>query len=310
MKNAIFSLSATRSLTLLLTLLLATTGLYAQEITCQVRVNNTAQTKNVDPRVYKSMESAIKDLIDARRWTDDVFKIEERINMSISITIKEEVSPTSFKADISVQGSRPIYGSNYDSPLITFVDKDAEFDFQENTPLDFSEPAPASALSALCGLYAYTVIGMDYDSFSLLGGQAYFQKAQALISSFSGSGGKGWKPAANDRQRTRYWIIESLTNPRSTPLRKAYYDYYLNGLDKMADKTAEAQTAMADAIERIGKVSRDLPASMVIQLFIDTKANEIVQVFTGTVGPNRVKVAETMTIVDGANATRYSPLLR
>ncbi len=281
----------------------------AQELNCQVRVNNTAQSKTVDPRVYKSMESAIKDLIDARRWTDDVFKMEERINMSINITIKEEVSQTSFKADISVQGSRPIFGSNYDSPLITFVDKDAEFDFQENAPLDFSEPAPTNSLSALCGFYAYTILGMDYDSYSLLGGQPYFQKAQSLMNSFSGSS-KGWKPTSTDRQRSRYWIIESLTNPRATPLRKAYYDYYLNGLDLMAEKPAEAQTMMADAIERIGKVNRDMPGSMVIQLFIDTKANEIVQAFTGVAGASRVKVAETMSVVDGANASKYAPLFR
>jgi hypothetical protein len=309
MKKIIINLPTLLSTILLSTILLSTNLAQAQELNCQVRVNNTAQTKSVDPRVYKSMESAIKDLIDARRWTDDVFKVEERINMSINITIKEEVSQTSFKADISVQGSRPIFGSNYDSPLITFVDKDAEFDFQENAPLDFSEPAPTNSLSALCGLYAYTVLGMDYDSFSLLGGQPYFQKAQSLINSFSGAS-KGWKPTANDHQRTRYWIIESLTNPRATPLRKAYYDYYINGLDLMAEKPVEAQTMMADAIDRIGKVNRDMPGSMVLQLFIDTKANEVVQAFTGVPGASRTKVAEAMVIIDGANASKYAPLLR
>ncbi len=282
----------------------------AQEFNCQVRVINASQTKTVDPRVYKSMEAAVKDLIDARRWSDDAFKPEERISMSITFTVKEEVSQTAFKADISVQGSRPIFGSNYESPLITFVDKDAEFDFQENSPLDFSEPAPSNSLSALCGFYAYTVLGMDYDSFSLLGGQPYFQKAQSLMNSFASGDKKGWKPSANDKQRTRYWIIESLTNPRAINARKAYYDYYLNGLDLMSTKPAEAQTAIADAIDRVGKVNRDMPNSMVMQLFIDTKNNEIVQIFTGTAGAARAKVAETMVTIDGANASRYSPLLR
>ncbi len=282
----------------------------AQEFNSQVRVINASQTKTVDPRVYKSMEAAIKDLIDSRRWTDDAFKPEERVSISISLTVKEEISQTAFKADISVQASRPIFGSNYESPLMTFVDKDAEFDFQENTPLEFSEPAPTNSLAALCGFYAYIALGMDYDSFSLLGGQTYFQKAQTLMVSFSSGDRKGWKPASGDRQRTRYWIIESLTNPRATAARKAYYDYYLNGLDLMSTKPAEAQTAIADAIDRIGKVNRDLPNSMVMQLFIDTKNNEIVQIFTGTSGAAKTKVAETMVIIDGANASRYSPLLR
>lgn len=280
----------------------------AQELNSQVRVNNTAQTKNVDPRVYKSMESAIKDLIDARRWTDDAFKPEERINISINITVKEELSATSFKADISVQGSRPIFGSNYDSPLINFVDKDAEFDFQENSPLDFSEPAPTNSLSALCGFYAFIVIGMDYDSYSPLGGQPFFIKAQALMNSMP-TALKGWRPSNGDRQLTRYWIVEGLTNPRAIPLRKAYYDYYLNGLDLMAEKPAEAQIAIADAIDRIGKVNRDLPGSRVMQLFSTTKGNEIVQIFTGTAGTAKTKVAETMVLIDGAGASLYAPLL-
>ena len=282
----------------------------AQELNTRVIVNAQKAT-SVDARVFKALEGAVKDLMDGRKWTDDNFKNEERINCTINITINEALSQTSFKANIAVQASRPVFNSNYESVLLTYVDKDVPFEYQENTPLDLNDVSPINNLSALCGFYAYTVLGMDYDSFSLLGGQPYFQKAQALMNAVPTSfGDKGWKPAASDRQRSRYWIIESLLNPRATAMRKAFYDYYINGLDVMYEKPTEAQITIADAIEKIGKVNADLPGSMAIQLFTDAKANEVVQVFTNTAGASKAKVADVMVRCDGANASKYSALTR
>jgi Domain of unknown function (DUF4835) len=302
MKKNIFSLL----------LLAVATISWAQEFNTQVRVNVVAGSKLVDPRVYKAMETAIKDLMDTRRWTEDQFKNEERINTNINITVKEEISSTSFKADIAIQGARTVFNSGYESPLITYLDKDVVFDFQENTPLDLNEIAPNNNLSAVCGYYSLIILGLDYDSFSLLGGQQYFQRAQALLNACANTltGDKGWKPVAGDRQRTRYWVMESLMNPRATNLRKAMYDYYINGLDLMATKPTEAQVNIADAIERVGKVARDLPASMAVQVFIDAKYNEVVQMFTGTAPTLRSKVTAVMLNIDGVNAQRYVPLQR
>jgi Domain of unknown function (DUF4835) len=282
----------------------------AQEFNVQVKVNNAAGSKNTDPRVYKNLEVLIKDLIDNRRWTEDVFKNEERINLNINIAIKEEVSATSFKADFAVQASRPVFNSGYETVLMSYLDKEVPFDFQENASLDFNEVAPSNNLSAVCGFYAFVALGLDYDSYSLLGGQQYFQKAQVILNAMTSSTDKNWKPASGDRQRTRYWVIQSLMNPRATNLRKAMYDYHINGLDLMAEKPTEAQINIADAIDRVSKVSRDLPASMVVQLFVDAKNQEIVQMFTGTPASVRSKVSNAMIMIDAVNAQRYTVLSR
>jgi hypothetical protein len=284
----------------------------AQEFNVQVKVNNASSTKNTDPRIYKNMEVIIKDLMDNRRWTDDAFKPEERISLNINIAIKEEISATSFKADFAVQASRPVFNSGYESVLMSFLDKEVVFEFQENSSLDFNEVSPSNNLSAVCGFYAFVVLGLDYDSFSPLGGQQYYQKAQVIVNAMSnGSGGdKNWKPASGDRQRTRYWVVQSLMNPRATNLRKAMYDYHINGLDLMSEKPTEAQVNIADAIDRVGKVSRDLPASMVIQIFIDAKNQEVVQMFASAPPAVRSKVSNVMLVIDGANAQRYTPLSR
>jgi Domain of unknown function (DUF4835) len=300
------------NLMLLVVLLCATTTALAQEFNAQVKVNNTAGTKLIDPRVYKNMEVTIKDLIDNRRWTEDAFKNEERINLNINITIKEEVSTNTFKADFAVQATRPVLNSGYESVLMTFVDKDVIFDFQENASLDFNEVSPSNNLSGVCGFYAFVALGMDYDSFSSLGGQPYFQKAQVIVNAMAPSEGrdKNWKPITGDRQRTRYWVLQSLLNPRATAIRKALYDYYINGLDLMSEKPTEAQVNIADAIDRIGKVSRDLPGAMVLQMFVDAKNQEIVQMFAGTPATLRSKVSATMLTLDAVNAQRYTPLGR
>ncbi len=283
----------------------------AQEFNCQVRIINAIQsgTKTIDQRVYKTLEGSLKDYIDGRKWTDDAFKNEERIECSINITVKEEISQTRIKADFTIQASRPVFNSSYRTVMLSFVDKDVEFEYQEGQPIDLNENAPANNISAVCGFHVFMMLGLDYDSFAPLGGSAYYQKAQALMNATPKSfGDKNWGPSPNDRQRSRYWLIETVLNPRAQPYRRAMYDYHRLGLDLMYDKPAEAKVTIADAIDKVGKVNRDLPNSVITQLFVDTKGLEVVQMFTGTAFPDKAKIADTMIRMDGSNAQRYSGL--
>ena len=280
----------------------------AQELNCQVRIN-TPKLQTTDVKVFRTLETGLKDLMNTRQWGEDAFKAEERINCTFSITIKEELSSTSFKADFAILASRPVYGSTYETVLMNYVDKDVTFDYQELQSLDFNELTPASNITALMGYYAYIMLGMTYDTFSPLGGSGYLQKAQNLVNAVPTSfNDKAWRPQSADHQRSRYWIIENLMNPRAQTLRKAMYDYHLKGLDLMYTDPTNAYLNMATALEKVGKANADLPGSQIMQIFADAKGNEILQVFSGAKGSSRNTVYEVMTRVDGANAAKYGVL--
>ena len=95
---------------------------FAQEINAKVtiQVGNLQQT---EPAVFKTLETEVRDFINNRRWTDETYKPEERIDCNVLITILKELSPTRFEARFAIQSSRPVYNSSYNSPIFTYQDK-------------------------------------------------------------------------------------------------------------------------------------------------------------------------------------------
>ena len=166
--------------------------LFAQEINCAVTINAEKVTQT-DPKIFKTLETAIFEFMNTRKWTDDVFLPEERIECQILISITEELSSDRFRAQTSIVSRRPVFGSDYNSTLFNFQDKDFEFIYSEYQPLEFNENQYTNNLTAMLAYYAYIIIGLDYDSFALKGGDKYFLKAQTIVNQASNSDFKGWK---------------------------------------------------------------------------------------------------------------------
>ncbi|HHS96096.1 MAG TPA: DUF4835 family protein, partial [Phaeodactylibacter sp.] len=216
---------------LLLATLFCFNPITAQELQANVSVN-TPRLQKTDPQVFKELESAITEFLNAQKWTNDEFDHEERIQINIQLNIKEELANNQFKADLIIQSSRPVYGSDYQTVMLSTVDKDILFTYEQFQPIQYSQNSFIDNLSSLLSFYAYIVIGMDYDSFSPFGGDPYFLAAQEIANTIptDNSGKyKGWRPI--DGQRNRYWIIENFLNPRMRPIRQAIYDYHRLGLD-------------------------------------------------------------------------------
>jgi hypothetical protein len=71
---------------LLLLLLLFPLLTTAQELNCRVTVN-FAQIGGSDQQFFTNMENTIRDFLNTRRWTNDVFLEQERISCNITIII-------------------------------------------------------------------------------------------------------------------------------------------------------------------------------------------------------------------------------
>ena len=282
-----------------------TLGLSAQELDVAVRIN-TLKLQSADPKVFETLENTVREFLNTQKWTEDVFEQEERINANILITIQEELSPTSFKADIAIQASRPVYGSDYETPLINHIDKGVTFFYEQFQPLQFSRNAFNDNLSSVLAFHAYIILGLDYDSFSPYGGEPYFQAAQDILNSVpqsAAAANPGWRSL--DGNRNRFWLIENLLSPRVRPLRQAWYDYHRQGLDVSATDVATGRAIIAAALEEIQKVDQAYPNSMIIQLFTDTKSQEILEIFKRGTPQEQNTVVQIMTRIDASNAAQY-----
>ena len=289
-------------------LFLCSIGLYAQELNCTVRVN-IQKLQTGDPQVFETLEQTVREFMNNNKWTEDYFQTEERINCNILLTVQEELSPTTFKADLAIQASRPVYNSSYETALINYIDKEVTFEYEQFQPLRFSRNVFNDNLSAVLSFYAYIILGLDYDSFSLYGGEPYLQIAQEIVNNIPSAAAaayKGWRSI--DGNRNRFWIIENLLSPRVRPMRQAWYEYHRHGLDAMADDLPAGRAVMSKAIEMIMGVNQDYPNSQIVQMFSNSKGREVVEIFKEGTREEKERVVQAMTRIDAPNAAQYRAL--
>lgn len=293
-------------LALIFTILFAcSTSLQAQELNAQVNVQ-TPQLRMTDPKVFETLGNDIKEFYNGRKWSDDIYAVNERINCSFLITISEEISNTRFKGSITIQSSRPVFNSNYESIIINHQDKQIEFDYAEFQPLEFNENAYLSELTSLLAYYAYIIIGYDGETFAPGGGTPMFLKAQNVVNTAQASKSKGWQ--SFDGTRNRYWLVQNLTDTKHKPLRDAYYRYHRQGMDNMFSNPTEARANIISALEMVGETHNNNTNSMAVDLFVTAKGNEITNIFAdgSVLPPDKVKVLNVLSRIDGANMPQYN----
>lgn len=287
-------------------LFLTASAANAQELKVDIVVN-TPRIQSVDPAVFQTLKTSIQEFMNNQRWTDEVFELDERIEVTIQLTIRDEFSVNSFGADMSIQATRPVYGSNFKTSIMMHVDKDVTFTYDQYQPIVFSRTAYVDNLSSILSFYAYYILGLDGDTFAKNGGESYFQTAQEIINMIPANGGhKGWKPA--DGQRARYWLVENALNPTFRPMREANYQYHRLGLDEMHRDVEKGRLNMVKALDEIAQIAKIHRNAMSIQIFANAKNQEIIEVFKAADISTKRQVQDIMALIDPANSSRYQQI--
>lgn len=281
---------------------------FAQELNCQVSVL-TPQIQSSDKRIYNTLQTAITEFLNNTKWNEDNFLNQERIDCSIQINISERVSNDEFKGSIQVTSNRPIYKTSYSSPVFNFKDDDFQFRYLEYQNLEFNQAGTNNAnLTSVLAYYVYLVLGIDYDTYSLMGGGIYYQKAQNIVSNSQNAPERGWR--AFEGNRNRYWLAESYNNPIFRPVRELYYNYHRRGLDIMSEKKEDAVNTIAESIKGLEKVHRDKPLSFLMQILFDAKADEVVNIFSQAFPDVKARMLNTLNEVNPSNTTKYQQMMK
>lgn len=277
----------------------------AQELKVKVTMN-TPKLQTADPAVFQTLKQAIEEFMNNQKWTTDVFEEKERIGLDIVITISKELSANSFEAELSCQSIRPVFNSNYETPMFKHQDKDVVFTYEQFQPLDYSQTTYLNNLTSVLAYYAYIAIGMDYDSFSPLGGEPYFQAAWDIVNRIPpnvSSSLPGWRSTENNRNR--YWLVENILSPKMRPFRQLLYDYHRQGLDTMNEDVNVSRAIMTQALESLESVNRTYPNSMILQVFSNTKSDEIIEIYKGGAATEKTTVTRVMERIDPTRASEY-----
>ncbi|PID95513.1 MAG: DUF4835 domain-containing protein [Bacteroidetes bacterium] len=266
-----------KKLMLTLVLLFDVMLVQSQELNCRIQVNQKQVQGTADRMVFNSMQKAMYEFMNNTKWTGYKYRYDERIESTILLTIDRRISADEFEGRMTISVRRPIYGTSYNSPTFNWLDKDIHFTFLENEPLEFNENSYSSNLSSILAFYAYMIIGMDFDSFSKFGGTPFFEKAMNILNTAQSGNEKGWN--AFDGQKNRYWLVENYLNNAYAAIREASYIYHLNGLDKMWDNLEMGRSKIVEAIELLKVVYNQRSDLFILQLFMQVKRDEIVNIF-------------------------------
>jgi len=269
----------------------------AQELNCIVNVN-AAEIGVSNRQVFNTMQNAIFEYMNNSKWTNIGYKNHEKINCSITINILENPATNQYKGTVQLLVSRPVYNSTYNTPILSFNDSDINFIYEEFQPIVYNENNFDSNLTSLLTFYAYTILGFEADTFSYKGGEEFFKSAEAVLNMARQGGGSGWNQI--DGNYTRYQLNENILSPVYESFRLALYNYHLNGLDVMVDSKERGKQAISESIIGLEKIYDTRPNTFLIRVFMDTKSDEIVDIFSD--GP-RIDTSELREVL-----SKISPL--
>jgi hypothetical protein len=301
--------------TLLIVLLLIWNLGSGQELNAKVTVNSSRIGTTVNKNVFQTLQTALNTFLNNRKWTKDVFLVNEKIDCNFFLNLKPTDEANVYSASLTIQAARPVFNTSYLCPIINFQDEDITFKYVEFQQLEFNEnrvsgtDAQVSNLTAVFAYYANMVIAFDYDSFSPRGGDSYFLKAQNIVNNAPESRGiTGWK--AFDSKRNRYWLVENMMNSRYTIMHDIYYSYYRQAMDKMYEDEHSGRTEMLNVVNLLSNFNADNPNTMINQFFFQGKVNELIKIFSKSPQQDKLRASELLQKLDITNAGRYKEELR
>jgi transcription antitermination factor NusG len=290
-------------------LILCSEVVIAQELNCNVQIS-AQKIQGSNRQVFESMQRDIYEFMNNTIWTNHVFSYAERIDCNILINLTEQLSADEFRGTIQVQLRRPVFNTTYNSTMLNFVDNNFQFRYVEFQPLEFDPNSYRSSLVSVLAYYSYIIIGFDYDSYSPEGGTEFFQIAEKIVTNAQNASEAGWKPYDGSRNKNRYWLVKNLLDDGYTSVRRFIYEYDRIGLDKMESSIAEARTNMVESLKLLQEVYRNKPDPYMylVQIILESKSDELVNIFSGAFAEEKGRVVEILTEIDPGNKAKYQKI--
>ncbi len=268
----------------------------AQELNCKLTVNYS-QIQGTSTQVFTTLENALMEFINTRRWTQAQYEVNERIRCSMNLTVKEySEADGRWKCELIVQSTRPVWQSGYQTVVFSFKDTDVSFNYREFDPLELRDNMIDSNLTAIIAYYAYMIIGLDMDTMALQGGTDMFRAAEDIVTAAQNLGETGWK--AFDSSRNRYALVSDYLEDGMSPLRKLMYDYHRMGMDELSVNAVRARAAITTALGALRQAQQNKPMSALPGLFTEIKKDELVNLYSRAAMKEKEEVCELLSSVN------------
>jgi hypothetical protein len=271
-----------KSIILAIALLLCAINVHADEeateLNCEVEVNS-AKITDGSKEVFNELKQAITDYMNTTKWTNATFGTNEKIYCKLMLTMSSwDQSTGVMKGDLQIQSQRPVFNSSYTTAIINFKDTKVEFTYDIGQTLEYSELEMKDNLTAILNFWAFMIIGMDFDTFELNGGDPYYEKAANIVRLAQSTGETGWKAFEDNTNRNA--VLSAFTEKQTSPIRQVLYDYHRMGLDQMVVTVDKGRSAITHTLENLGKIYEVAPMSVCLTMFKDAKLDELINIYS------------------------------
>ena len=281
--------------------------LQAQELQCDVRVTSN-KVQGSDKTIYQNLQTSLYEFINNTKFTEINFRQAEKIECSMLIDVTSREGDY-FTAELSLALRRPVYKSNYSTPMFNYIDRKFMFEYTDGQALDFNPNSYSSNLTSTIGFYVYLFLGLDFDSFSSNGGDYFFEIAETIANAAPQEvgGDNGWSSTG---RQNRHAIISDINNQSYQALRQFLYDYHRNGLDVMAEHPDQGRESILNALSNLLSVYERNSMCYFLQLIVESKRDEIIQVFSQGEMKIRTEASNIMKTIDPSQSSRYDTMLQ
>ena len=268
----------------------------AQELNPTLTIN-TSKIQGTDKDVFKSLEGALKQFLTNQVWTEYHFAKNERIQCNFNLTVnKYDAQTGKMSCDLSVQSSRPVYGSSYNTTVFNFRDTEVEFTYTEQDRIEYTPGiTPDNNLTAIMAYYCMLIIGLDFDTMSLNGGTDILRQVENIAAG-SQSLGSGWR--SFDSGANRYSIINDYMNGSMSVFRQLQYKYHRLGLDDMSANADRGRATITESLALLGQAKQAKSTSALPVLFTEIKKNELISIYSTGIDKERQQVKDLLSYVN------------
>ncbi|MDR0825138.1 MAG: DUF4835 family protein [Prevotella sp.] len=281
----------TRYILFIITIIMAVIPAQSQELNAKLSIN-TKKIPAANASLFSDMERSINQILVNHKWTNATFNNNERIDCTVAISINEK-NDNNFSAEMQVTSRRPVYNSSYITTLLNFRDTKFEFSYTQGESLDVNNVILNNNLVAVISFYAYVIIGLDFDSFSLNGGAPYFAKAMEIANMAQSLNTKGWEPFSG-KNDNRYDLAVALTDESSKSFHSFWYNYHRTGLDEMSANPSRGRIHMIEAMSDLRKLYEARPSSPLLAIIGESKLDEITRVCSQATTEEKQSVKKTL----------------
>ncbi len=279
--------------------------LQAQELEAKV-VINSQKIQGTNKEVFKTLETALTEFMNNRKWTNQQYGQQERIICSFNITVNQYNDDGSFVCDIMVQSNRPVFNSTYTTTVFNFKDTEFAFNYKEFDQLEFREDVIDNNLTAVMAYYALLIIGLDMDTFAPQGGTEILQRVTSIVNNAELLNAPGWK--AFDSDRNRHAIINDYMDGGMAPLRQLMYEYYRKGLDEMATNAERGRTNITTALAKLKEAKENKPLSALPVIWTDIKKDELANIYTKGTQKEKEEISTMMSDINPSQSNSWNKI--